>query len=239
MDVARGSVFGLLGPNGAGKTTIIKLLTGLSDPTAGEAIVAGFDVRRQPMHVKAEHRVGRGRGDPGRRPERLGEPLAPGEAPAPLRLEGASGAAARLLRADRPPRRTASAPTRPGMRKKMEIALALLHQPQVVFMDEPTIGLDVNVRRMLWKLITGVNRSSASRCCSRPTTSRRRTRCATRSRSSTAGSSSPRGTPSRAQGARSSTTSSSVETSAPVDGGAAAAPSGGRRGRSARERRGS
>ena len=52
MNVRRGGIFGLLGPNGAGKTTIIKLLTGLSDPTEGEASVAGFDVRRQPMHVK-------------------------------------------------------------------------------------------------------------------------------------------------------------------------------------------
>src|SRR5207302_7249419 len=45
-----------------------------------------------------------------------------------------------------------------GMRKKLEIALALLHQPEVVFMDEPTIGLDANTRRMLWDLITGVNK---------------------------------------------------------------------------------
>ena len=53
MNVPSGGVFGLLGPNGAGKTTIIKLLTGLSDLSAGEATVAGYDVRRQPMEVKA------------------------------------------------------------------------------------------------------------------------------------------------------------------------------------------
>src|SRR5580700_11037327 len=52
MRVPAGSVFGLLGPNGAGKTTIIKMLTGLVDITEGDATVAGFDVRRDPMHVK-------------------------------------------------------------------------------------------------------------------------------------------------------------------------------------------
>src|SRR2546425_13170525 len=52
VKVASGTVFGLLGPNGAGKTTMIKLLTGLTDMTEGEAWVAGFDVRRDPMHVK-------------------------------------------------------------------------------------------------------------------------------------------------------------------------------------------
>src|SRR6059036_303722 len=52
VKVASGTVFGLLGPNGAGKTTMIKLLTGLTDMTEGDAWVAGFDVRRDPMHVK-------------------------------------------------------------------------------------------------------------------------------------------------------------------------------------------
>ncbi len=88
MDVRVGGVFGLLGPNGAGKTTIIKLLTGLSDITAGDASVAGYDVRTEPMHVKENDRLGGGRGDPRRRLLRVGEPLAPGEAPAAVRLEG-------------------------------------------------------------------------------------------------------------------------------------------------------
>src|SRR6266568_1670751 len=52
LKVAEGTIFGLLGPNGAGKTTMIKLLTGLTDITEGEASVAGFNVRRDPMHVK-------------------------------------------------------------------------------------------------------------------------------------------------------------------------------------------
>jgi ABC-2 type transport system ATP-binding protein len=157
MDVARGGVFGLLGPNGAGKTTIIKLLTGLSEPTAGEAVVAGFDVRRQPMHVKAN--IGWVAAE-----VILDDDLSGWEnlwLQAKLqRLSDWKGRAEQLLAyfelGDRKKDRVQTYST--GMRKKMEIALALLHQPQVIFMDEPTIGLDPNVRRMLWKLITGVNR---------------------------------------------------------------------------------
>ncbi|HTP54730.1 MAG TPA: ATP-binding cassette domain-containing protein [Thermoplasmata archaeon] len=157
MTVARGGVFGLLGPNGAGKTTIIKLLTGLSDLTAGEASVAGYDVRRQPMHVKQN--IGWVAAE-----VILDDELSGWEnlwLQAKLqRLTGWKERAEQLLAyfelSDRKQDRVGTYST--GMRKKMEIALALLHQPQVVFMDEPTIGLDPNVRRMLWKLITGVNK---------------------------------------------------------------------------------
>lgn len=157
MDVRRGGVFGLLGPNGAGKTTIIKLLTGLSDLTAGEARVAGFDVQRQPMHVKRA--IGWVAAE-----VILDDDLSGWEnlwLQAKLqRLTDWKARADDLLKyfdlADRRKDRVGTYST--GMRKKMEIALALLHQPQVVFMDEPTIGLDPNVRRMLWNLITGVNK---------------------------------------------------------------------------------
>lgn len=157
MDVRRGGVFGLLGPNGAGKTTIIKLLTGLSDLSAGEATVAGFDVRRQPMHVKRN--IGWVAAE-----VILDDDLSGWEnlwLQAKLqRLTDWKTRADDLLKYfeldDRRKDRVGTYST--GMRKKMEIALALLHQPQVVFMDEPTIGLDPNVRRMLWNLITGVNK---------------------------------------------------------------------------------
>jgi ABC-2 type transport system ATP-binding protein len=157
MQVPSGSVFGLLGPNGAGKTTIIKMLTGLSDLTEGDATVAGFDVRRQAMEVK--QRIGWVAAE-----VILDDDLSGWEnlwLQAQLqRLSDWKDRADQLLRyfelSDRRKDKVGTYST--GMRKKMEIALALLHQPEVIFMDEPTIGLDANVRRMLWDLITGVNR---------------------------------------------------------------------------------
>jgi ABC-2 type transport system ATP-binding protein len=157
LNVASGTVFGLLGPNGAGKTTMIKLLTGLTDMTEGDASVAGFDVRRDPIHVK----------------QRIGwvasEVILDDDFTAwenlwlQAKLQSLSEWKVRagdLLEyfglKDRRKDRVKTFST--GMRKKLEIALALLHQPEVVFMDEPTIGLDANTRRMLWGLITGVNK---------------------------------------------------------------------------------
>jgi ABC-2 type transport system ATP-binding protein len=157
LSVPTGSVFGLLGPNGAGKTTIIKLLTGLSDITEGTASVAGYDVTREPMSVKS--RVGWVAAE-----VILDDDLSGWEnlwLQAQLqRLSDWKGRADQLLQyfdlGDRRKDKVGTYST--GMRKKMEIALALLHQPEVIFMDEPTIGLDPNVRRMLWELISGVNK---------------------------------------------------------------------------------
>src|SRR2546428_7889917 len=156
VKVASGTVFGLLGPNGAGKTTMIKLLTGLTDMTEGDAWVAGIDVRRDPMPVK----------------QRIGwvasEVILDDDFTAwenlwlqaklqslPEWKERAGDLLTYFELNDRRKDRVKTFST--GMRKKLEIALALLHQPEVVFMDEPTIGLDANTRRMLWDLITGVN----------------------------------------------------------------------------------
>jgi ABC-2 type transport system ATP-binding protein len=155
--VPSGGIFGLLGPNGAGKTTIIKLLTGLSDLTSGEARVAGFDVRRDPMQVK--ERIGWVAAE-----VILDDDFSAWEnlwLQAKLqRLSGWQSRADELLAyfslQDRKKDKVGTFST--GMRKKLEIALALLHQPQIIFMDEPTIGLDPGTRRMLWELITGVNR---------------------------------------------------------------------------------
>ncbi len=157
LDVPAGTVFGLLGPNGAGKTTIIKLLTGLSDITKGEATVAGFDIHKDPMHVKQN--VGWVAAE-----VILDDDLSASEnlwLQAQLqRLDSWKGRAETLLHYfdltaySRQEVGTFST----GMRKKLEIALALLHQPKVIFMDEPTIGLDPATRQMLWELIQGVHR---------------------------------------------------------------------------------
>ena len=157
LRVPEGTVFGLLGPNGAGKTTVIKVLTALRPADGGSASVAGFDVATHPLDVK----------------RRLGwvaaEVILDDDYSAwenlwlQAKLHSLRGWEARardLLRsfelADR-----AKDPVKmfsTGMRKKLEIALALLSQPTVIFMDEPTIGLDVGTRRMVWGLIGRLHR---------------------------------------------------------------------------------
>ncbi len=157
LTIPGGTVFGLLGPNGAGKTTLIKVLTGISDITAGEARVAGFDVRRESLQVRA--RIGWVAAE-----VILDDDFSAWEnlwLQAKLQaLPDWKPRALELLRyfslEDRKDDKVSHYST--GMRKKLEIALALLHQPSVIFMDEPTIGLDVATRRMLWEFITGVHR---------------------------------------------------------------------------------
>lgn len=157
MRVPSGGIFGLVGPNGAGKTTIIKLLTGLSEITEGKATVAGFDVTRSPLEAK--RRVGWVAAE-----VILDDDLSAWEnlwlQSKLQRLSDWKGRAGELLQYfelyDRRKDKVGTFST--GMRKKLEIALALLHQPEIIFMDEPTIGLDPNTRKMLWDLITGVNR---------------------------------------------------------------------------------
>ncbi|MFZ0892542.1 MAG: ATP-binding cassette domain-containing protein [Thermoplasmata archaeon] len=151
------SIFGLLGPNGAGKTTMIKLLTGLVRPTEGDAIVAGFSVRKNPYKVK--ERIGWVAAE-----VILDDDLTAWEnlwLQAKLQNQKDWQGRARDLLAyfsltDRMKDRVGRFST--GMRKKLEIALALLHQPSVIFMDEPTIGLDPATRGMLWDLTRGINR---------------------------------------------------------------------------------
>ena len=150
--VKKGEIFGLLGPNGAGKTTTIKLLTTLSPPTSGNASVAGYDIIKQQKEVKrnigwvsAEIILD----DDLNVWENLGLQAA---------LQGITNweeNADNLLRyfelTEFKYKNVGKFST--GMRKKLEIAMALLNSPEVIFMDEPTIGLDVGTRKMLWDLI--------------------------------------------------------------------------------------
>jgi ABC-2 type transport system ATP-binding protein len=157
LSIRKGSVFGLLGPNGAGKTTLIKVLTGISDITEGDAQVSGFDVRRESLEVRA--RIGWVAAE-----VILDDDFSGWEnlwLQAKLQdLKDWEGRAKQLLEyfslLDRKDDKVSHYST--GMRKKLEIALALLHQPVVIFMDEPTIGLDVSTRRMLWDIVTGIHK---------------------------------------------------------------------------------
>ncbi len=157
LSIRSGTVFGLLGPNGAGKTTLIKALTGITEITAGDARVAGYNIRTQPMEAKA--RIGWVAAE-----VILDDDFTAREnlwLQAKLQsLKGWESRADDLLAyfslADRADDKVSHFST--GMRKKLEIALALLHQPRVIFMDEPTMGLDVSTRRMLWDIVTQVRK---------------------------------------------------------------------------------
>jgi ABC-2 type transport system ATP-binding protein len=155
FEVPGGGICALLGPNGAGKSTLMKMLTGLLAPTSGDAFVEGIDVRRDPLAVK---RV------VGILPENLGlfDTLTVEEH---LLLSGPiyglNGAETRT-RTDQllhalgleEGRRTAAAQCSHGMRKKTSLALALLHNPRVLFLDEPFEGIDPVTAHTIRELLT-------------------------------------------------------------------------------------
>ena len=149
--VERGTVFGLLGPNGAGKSTTVKILTTLTEPDEGRAVVAGHDVVREPLHVRQS--IGVVGQKHGIDPEATGiENLKlQGQLYGMPRREVAARAQELLERfglADAQKRlvRTYSG----GMQRKLDVALGLLHRPQVLFLDEPTTGLDPEARADMW-----------------------------------------------------------------------------------------
>jgi ABC-2 type transport system ATP-binding protein len=163
FDVGGGEVFGLLGPNGAGKTTTIRVLTTLLRPTEGSAFVAGHDVVRDGLAVRQ----------------------AIGYIPQAISIDGALtahenlefyGRATGVPRRDRRARieeaveamqlesfldrlgRTLSG----GMLRRLEIATALLKQPAVLFLDEPTVGLDPTARRLVWERLEALREQAGT-----------------------------------------------------------------------------
>ena len=151
LAVAPGEIYGFLGPNGAGKSTTVLMLTTLLPPTSGRASVGGFDIVRQGAQVRAsigaalqeaaldpiltgrEHLLlqatlqGLAKRDRQRRAERLLERVGLRDA-ADRRVGGYSG----------------------GMKRRLDLALALVHDPRILFLDEPTTGLDPQSRTALW-----------------------------------------------------------------------------------------
>jgi ABC-2 type transport system ATP-binding protein len=157
LDVDEGEIVGFLGPNGAGKTTTLRMLTTLLTPTAGTATVAGFDVATQPREVRrrigyvsqsgstspealaGEEVVDHGRlyGIPKAQAEKRGKELF-----AQLDLDG--------LWTRRPSAMSG------GQRRRLDIAMGLVHDPTLVFLDEPTTGLDPQARANLWTHISAL-----------------------------------------------------------------------------------
>lgn len=154
-----GEMFGLLGPNGAGKSTTIRMLTTLTKPTQGHIEVAGFDVTRQPLLAK----------------QNIGVVLQQTSVDADLSVWENMELHGRLHHLPNPQRqqsinryleyvelierrndlvKTLSG----GMKRRLQIARALLHEPKILFLDEPTVGLDPQTRRRLWEIILDLNK---------------------------------------------------------------------------------
>jgi ABC-2 type transport system ATP-binding protein len=158
LTIEPGEIFGLLGPNGAGKSTTIRMVTTLTRPTQGDIVVAGYDVIRQPFGVK----------------EQIGVVLQQTSVDMDLTVWENMEFHGRMHHIPNPRRqqeinrwldyvelferrkdlvKTLSG----GMKRRLQIARALLHQPQILFLDEPTVGLDPQTRRRLWEIIKGLN----------------------------------------------------------------------------------
>ncbi len=158
LEIAKGELFGLLGPNGAGKTTLIKMLTTMLRPTDGEARVWGHNVAKERNEVRSSIGVvfqdpsidnmltgrenldfhGRMYGmDGSLRKKRTDEVLELVDLTdkADIKMEDYSG----------------------GMQRRLEIARGLMHHPKVLFLDEPTLGLDAQTRRYIWKYVEEMN----------------------------------------------------------------------------------
>ena len=158
FDVRRGEVFGMLGPNGAGKTTTIEILEGMRDADSGEAIINGINVKDDPRAVKAI----------------IGVQLQQNAFFDNLKLAEIVALYARLYKAKIDPveilsrvgldnRKNARyAHLSGGQKQRLSIAVALVNDPVVLFLDEPTTGLDPQARRQVWALVNKISDNGAT-----------------------------------------------------------------------------
>jgi ABC-2 type transport system ATP-binding protein len=155
LEVAQGEIYGFLGPNGAGKSTTVLMLTTLLPPTAGTARVAGFDVVRQGPQVRGA--IGAAL------QEAALDPLLTGREH--MRLQTAMHGIGKAERAERgiellervglshaADRKVGEYSG--GMKRRLDLALALAHRPRILFLDEPTTGLDIQSRTALWEEVS-------------------------------------------------------------------------------------
>ena len=158
LAIKKGEIFGLVGPDGAGKTTTMRLLAAIMDPTSGQATVAGFDLRRQPEHIKAH--IGY-----------MAQQFALYSDLTVLEnltffadVFGVHGRMRqerieRLLNFARLTEFTdrRGGKLSGGMKKKLGLACALIHAPDILFLDEPTTGVDPVSRREFWDILAGLH----------------------------------------------------------------------------------
>ena len=158
FDVVRGEVFGLLGPNGAGKTTTVEILEGLRDLDSGTVTVLGIDAVKRPDDLRA--RVGVSLQTAALYPK-----LTVVEVVDLFRSFYPSGRATDELIALMDlgeKRNTRTQDLSGGQRQRLSVALALVNDPELVFLDEPTTGMDPAARRMLWDVVLGLKRQGRS-----------------------------------------------------------------------------
>ncbi len=159
LNIEAGEIFGLLGPNGAGKSTTIRMATTLTRPSDGHVVVAGYDVNRQQLDVRRQIGVV------------LQQTSVDGDMTVWENMEF-HGRMHHLPNAQRrdaietwldyvelADRRDDKVKTLSGgMKRRLQIARALLHNPKILFLDEPTVGLDPQTRRRLWEIIRDLNK---------------------------------------------------------------------------------
>ncbi|MFI6238061.1 ATP-binding cassette domain-containing protein [Micromonospora sp. NPDC050784] len=151
LDVAKGEIFGFLGPNGAGKTTTLRMLATLIEPDGGEATIAGADLRKDPAEVRRRigyvPQGGSTWDESTAREELVLHARMYGISKADAQRRAASALDAFQLTeyADRKCKTYSG-----GQRRRVEIALGIIHEPKIVFLDEPTTGLDPQSRAHMW-----------------------------------------------------------------------------------------
>jgi len=159
FSVGRGEIFGMLGPNGAGKTTTTEILEGLRAPDSGTVQVLGMDVIRHPQDIK----------------ERIGVQLQTTALYPRLTVREVLDLFATFYRGGKrstdeliemmnlgEKQKTQSKDLSGGQRQRLSVALALINKPEILFLDEPTTGLDPQARRSLWEVIRAVNREGTT-----------------------------------------------------------------------------
>lgn len=152
FSVKRGEIFGLLGPNGAGKTTTLEIVEGLRKPDAGEAWVAGIDVVRRPREVRS--RIGAQLQEAGFFEKLTVHETLTTFAAFHRRARPVEELLARFNLTEKA--RSIVETLSGGQRQRLSIALALLNDPEIVFLDEPTTGLDPQARRNLWDVVRAI-----------------------------------------------------------------------------------
>ena len=163
LEVKAGEIFGFLGPNGAGKSTVVRMLTTLLRPTSGTAHVAGFDVVKDADKVRRN--IGVALQDAAIDPLMTGAELLSLQAvlygiPSAMMKKRADELLERVGLTAAASRRVSTYSG--GMRRRLDLALSLIHQPTVLFLDEPTTGLDPMSRLTLWEEVRRLNKEGTT-----------------------------------------------------------------------------